>query len=97
MSRRILIVDDDPSIRQAFVQTLGSDADIRVAESAERALSMLGDGAIDVILSDVRMPGLGGLSLLHTVRERAPAIDVIMMSAFDDMPTVSALANGRSA
>src|SRR5947207_13941881 len=62
--------------------------EVRAAESAERALAMLGDAAPDVILSDVRMPGIDGLELLRLLRERAPTVDVVIMSAFDDMPTV---------
>ena len=46
--------------------------------------------APDVVLTDVRMPGLDGLELLKLLRERAPNVDVILMSAFDDMPTVVA-------
>ena len=88
MPRRVLVVDDDPSIRQALTQTLGGEMDVRAAESAERALNALGDGTTDVVLSDVRMPGLDGISLLRLVRERAAHVDVVMMSAFDDMPTV---------
>ncbi len=42
----------------------------------------------DVVISDVRMPGLDGLALLKLLRERAPSVDVILMTAFDDMPTV---------
>jgi len=90
MTRRILVVDDDPSVRQALTETLGSAMDVRAAEDAEHALSMLGDSLPDVILTDVRMPGLDGLELLKLLRERAPGIDVILMSAFDDMPTVVA-------
>jgi DNA-binding NtrC family response regulator len=88
MAKRVLVVDDDPSIREALAQALGADMDIRLADSAEQALSMLSASAPDVILSDVRMPGLDGLALLRLIHERAPGIDVVMMSAFDDMPTV---------
>jgi two-component system response regulator AtoC len=95
MAHRILVVDDDPSIREALLQTLGSDLEIRTAETAEQALAMLGDAMPDVVLSDVRMPGLDGISMLRLLRERASAIDVVMMSAFDDMPTVvSAMREG---
>jgi DNA-binding NtrC family response regulator len=87
MPRRVLVVDDDPSMRDAIEQALRADYEVQVADSVERALALLG-GSPDVVLSDVRMPGLDGLSLLRLLRERAPSVDVIMMSAFDDMPTV---------
>ena len=88
MPRRILIVDDDPAVRLALTDTLGSSLDVSVAEDAERALAMISTAIPDVVLTDVRMPGLDGLELLRLLRERAPNVDVIMMSAFDDMPTV---------
>jgi DNA-binding NtrC family response regulator len=95
MPKRVLIVDDDPSVREALLQILRPVMDVRAAESAERALAMMADAAPDVILSDVRMPELDGLALLRLIRERAPSVDVIIMSAYDDMPTVvSAMREG---
>jgi DNA-binding NtrC family response regulator len=88
MQRRILVVDDDPSVREALLQSLTGTAEVRAAESAERALAMVAESHPDVVLSDVRMPGLDGLTLLRLLRERAATVDVIVMSAFDDMPTV---------
>jgi DNA-binding NtrC family response regulator len=89
MNGSVLVVDDDPLIRGSLVSVLSDDgADVRVAPSAEEALSLLEQGVPDLVLSDVRMPGLDGLALLKLLRERAPAVDVILMTAFDDMPTV---------
>jgi DNA-binding NtrC family response regulator len=90
MSKRVLVVDDDPSVRQALTQSLADDFNVHAAASVEEALASLSARLPDVILSDVRMPGLDGLALLRLVRERAPSVDVIMMSAFDDMATVVA-------
>jgi DNA-binding NtrC family response regulator len=90
MATRVLVVDDDPSIRQALTHALADTADVRLAASAEEALSSLGSAAPDVILADVRMPGMSGIELLRVIRERAPGVDVVIMSAFDDMPTVVA-------
>lgn len=88
MPHRILVVDDDHSIAGAIDEALRPNYDVRVAENAERALELLGGGLPDVVLSDVRMPGLDGLSLLRLLHERSPTVDVIMISAFDDMATV---------
>jgi len=89
MSRRILIVDDDPVIRTSLAEALADDgAVVAVAEDGAQALALFESAAPDVVLSDVRMPDLGGLELLRTVRERAPDVDVVLMTAFDDMPTV---------
>ncbi len=90
MPKRLLVVDDDLSVREALEQTLSGEFAVRTAESAERALAVLAEFSPDLILSDVRMPGLDGLELLRLLRERATAVDVILMSAYDDMPTVVA-------
>ena len=91
-SRRILIVDDDESIRVSLAQALstGDSTSVVTAEDATAALARIGEAAPDVVLSDVRMPGLNGIDLLKLLRERAPATDVILMTAYDDLQTVVA-------
>ena len=87
----LLVVDDDETIRHSLADALSDDVtDVRLAESAESALALIGAGQVDVVLSDIRMPGLDGLEFLKLLRERAPHIDVVLMTAFDDMPTVVA-------
>ena len=88
MAKRILVVDDDASIRETLNRILGAEMQIETADSAESALVAIAKNAPDVVLTDVRMPGMGGVSLLQLLRERAPSIEVVLMSAFDDMPTV---------
>lgn len=86
---RLLLVDDDPSVRRALSGTLSEEGyEVATAEDAEKALARLTEFSPDIILSDIRMPGLDGIELLEKVRERAPSVDVILMTAFDDMPTV---------
>ena len=91
MRRRLLVVDDDSTIRDSLIGAL-SDASTEVlaVESAERALGVIGGNGADVVLTDVRMAGLGGVDLLRLLRERAPNVDVVLMTAFDDMTTVVA-------
>jgi DNA-binding NtrC family response regulator len=87
--KRILIVDDDPDIRESLPGGLSAlGAEIATAKDGEEALALVGSGPPDVVLTDVRMPGLDGLELLRLLRQRAPAVDVILMTAYDDMPTV---------
>jgi DNA-binding NtrC family response regulator len=87
--KRILIVDDDPDIRESLPGGLSAlGAEIATAKDGEEALAQVGSGPPDIVLTDVRMPGLDGLELLRLLRQRAPAVDVILMTAYDDMPTV---------
>ncbi len=62
---------------------------VRLAEDAESALAVLSDGPVEVVLSDVKMPGMSGLDLLKMLRERAPDLDVILMTAYNDLPLVA--------
>jgi DNA-binding NtrC family response regulator len=89
MARRILLVDDDSSLLRSLSEALRDfGAEVETAGSAEGALSRLSSGPVDVILTDIRMPGLDGVELLEQVRQRMPSTDVILMTAYDDMPTV---------
>ena len=90
MKRSVLVVDDDPRIRTSLLSALQSDGmTIRAAESAESALAALGEEPTEVVLTDVKMPGMSGLDLLRMLKDRSPDLDVVLMTAFDDLPTVA--------
>jgi DNA-binding NtrC family response regulator len=92
VSPRVLVVDDDAAIRTSLEDALGAgELEVEAVASAEEALTRFGTGVLpDLVLSDVKMPGLDGVELLRLIRERAPTTDVILMTAYDDMPTVVA-------
>ncbi|MGD2121905.1 MAG: sigma-54 dependent transcriptional regulator [Gemmatimonadota bacterium] len=88
--RSILIVDDDRRILTSLPGALTTEtSDVRTAEDAENALALLAERPADVVLTDVRMPGMDGLELLRLLRERVPDVAVILMTAYDDLPTVA--------
>jgi DNA-binding NtrC family response regulator len=88
MSQRILIVDDEEGIREAMAEKLRHVGyEVETAESAESALSRLARFEPAVIVTDLRMAGLTGLDLLEKVRETLPGIDVVVMTAHEDMQT----------
>jgi two-component system response regulator AtoC len=90
MKRSILIVDDDAWIRDSLTDALSrSGNEVRTSDSAEAALAALAESPADVVLTDVRMPGMDGLELLRLLRERMPDVAVVLMTAYDDLPTVS--------
>jgi DNA-binding NtrC family response regulator len=83
---KILIVDDDPhivSIFQRLLHRVERDFIIHTALSAEQALSMLAEEPADVVLTDLRMPGMDGLQLLAQVRSLYPRTIVIIMTAYE--------------
>lgn len=85
---RILIVDDELSMRQFLTHLFQRDGhSIRVAENGRKAMAMLREQSADVIISDVKMPDMGGIDLLRAARELHPEIEVIMMTAFANEQT----------
>ncbi|HYD57415.1 MAG TPA: nitrogen regulation protein NR(I), partial [Burkholderiales bacterium] len=62
--------------------------------SAQEALDALSDGAPEVLVSDIRMPGRSGLELLQTVKDRHPAVPVIVMTAYSDLDSAVAAFQG---
>jgi len=91
MRERILVVDDDAAIRRTFEQHLTEQGySVATAESAEEALSLLPDVEPALMIADIRMPGMDGIELLRHVRSGAKDIDVLMMTAHEDMETAVA-------
>lgn len=91
MAAPILIVDDDERIRTSLSEALERDGwTVRTAASGEAALSEVAEVPPAVVLADVRMEGMSGLELLRLLRERAPDVDVVIMTAHQDLPTVGA-------
>ncbi len=91
MSRRLLVVDDEEAIRESLSAALTAEGlEVAAAATAEGALAQIDAFQPDVVLSDIRMPGLDGVELLRILHERAPTIDVVLMTAYQDMPTVIA-------
>ncbi len=95
---RILIVDDEPNLRK-ILQAAFERANYltSVAESGEVALNILEKENIELILTDVFMPGMTGLELLDKVKSKHPEIPVIIVTAFGTIPqAVDAVRNGAA-
>jgi len=96
VSATILVVDDDANTRDIFEQKLGhSGYQVETAESAEEALAKVMRVSPQVIITDLRMPGMDGLQLLEKVKETMPDVDVIVVTGYEDMNSaVSAMKAG---
>ena len=92
MSVSILIVDDEPDVAELFRQRFRREARrgtyvLHFAASGEEALDKLADGVrpeLIVILSDINMPGMDGLTLLREIKTRRPDLPVMMVTAYGD-------------
>ncbi len=83
MGRRILIVDDETSMREFLAILLGREGYVvESAADAESALALLEERTFDLILSDVKMPGLDGIALLERVKRSWPETAVLMLTAY---------------
>jgi two-component system, NtrC family, response regulator AtoC len=81
--RNVLVVDDEENIRLVLHTLLGKKGyDVRTAVSGEEALERARESIPDIVLADVKMPGMGGIELCRQLRTRWPQTTVIMMSAY---------------
>lgn len=92
----ILVVDDELSMRE-FLKILLEKEGYRMLTAADgrEALDLAEQNSVDLVVSDIRMPGMSGLELLATLKEKDPELPVIMITAFaspDD--AVTAMKNG---
>ncbi|OGT20056.1 MAG: nitrogen regulation protein NR(I) [Gammaproteobacteria bacterium RBG_16_57_12] len=92
----IWVIDDDKSIRWVLEKALRqADLEVTCFESAKNILSLLEHSQPDVIISDIRMPGVDGLALLDQINKRHPQIPTIIMTAHSDLDSaVSAYQGG---
>jgi CheY-like chemotaxis protein len=92
MSVSIMVVDDEPDVAELFRQRFRREVRegqyvMHFAASAEEALGKLDDGvrpALIVLLSDINMPGMDGLTLLGEIKRRFPDLPVMMVTAYGD-------------
>jgi DNA-binding NtrC family response regulator len=85
---QVLVVDDDRVTRQLLEEVLKKEGyAVHTADSGEAALELTGDGAFDLVISDIRMLGVSGLDLLRAIRKRAPSTEVILITGFGSMET----------
>ncbi len=90
---RVLLADDHPAVRAGIRQFLERDPSIEViaeAENGEEALALIDRHRPDVVILDLRMPGLSGLEVLRRLHAEHPEIRVLVLTAYDDDPYIFA-------
>jgi len=95
--KKILVVDDYLPTRNLIIETLNQSSQylIKEAENGQEALSLFDENDFDLVISDIMMPGMSGMDLLHLIRERNPAVAVIMITGNPTTDlTVSAIKKG---
>jgi DNA-binding NtrC family response regulator len=80
---RILVVDDEKAVRSALTVNLGKEGfQVSSVQNAEEALAALQDSPVDMVISDVAMPGMGGIALLEQIKDNWPEVRVVVMTGY---------------
>ncbi|MCL4540671.1 MAG: sigma-54 dependent transcriptional regulator [Bacteroidetes bacterium] len=81
---RLLIVDDEEDMLRLLKRSLSADLDceVQTAPNAYQAMRLLEENPFDVVLADIRMPGMDGMEFLGRIKEGFPGLSVVMMTAF---------------
>ena len=93
---QLLIVDDELHVRESLSHWFAEDGyDVVTADSGKRALALLGRRSFDIVITDIRMPGMDGLELQRRILEVDPALAIIVITAYASVSTaIQALKEG---
>jgi DNA-binding NarL/FixJ family response regulator len=87
MNKSVVVVEDDRTLRQQIVDILGTASDIRCIgafASAEEALKAIPMKAPDVVLMDIKLPGMSGIDCVAKLKRMLPSLQIIMVTIFED-------------
>lgn len=85
---KILVVDDEEGARELFSTILSEEGyDIALAENGEEALALFKETPYDLVITDIKMPVMGGLQLLQEIRDTGSKTDVILVTAYGEVET----------
>lgn len=87
VTKTVIVVEDDRGLREQLVKILNSAPGIRCASacaSAEEALQLIPERRPDVVLMDIRLPGMSGIECVAELKRGLPALQVIMLTVYED-------------
>ncbi|MCH2175529.1 MAG: sigma-54 dependent transcriptional regulator [Lentisphaeria bacterium] len=87
MKEKILIIDDERNTREGLKRALKSKYDVQLADNGKMGLEMIFEGAYDLILTDLKMPGLDGMELLKRISAMEKPPTTIMLTAYGSIDT----------
>ncbi len=80
---KILVVDDEEVVRLSYARALsGQHCNVDVVADGNGALQMMGQHPFDVVLLDLRMPGMDGMTVLRTIKEKWPESEVVIITGY---------------
>ncbi len=94
---KVLVVDDEKSIRISLREFLRNDGhEVWIAEDADRAMALFDTEDFDVVVTDIIMPRITGVSLLKAIKEKSPHVQVILMTGEPTVETASEAVRARA-
>jgi len=85
---KILVVDDEEVVRLSHIRTLASmHCDVEVVKNGADALQVMGQRPADVVLLDLRMPGMDGMAVLKTIKQKWPETEVVIITGYPSVET----------
>ncbi len=93
---KILVVDDDASLREFLeILLIQEGYQVETVDNGEKALDFVENNDVSLVISDIRMPGMDGVSLLRSIKSRRPEMPVVLITAFASMDSaVTAMKEG---
>ena len=88
MPHRIYLVEDHPVMQEAYADVLGAEPDLAlcgVSERAEEALERIQGAPCDLVVTDVRLPGMSGIDLVERLAAACPTLPVVVITGHDDV------------
>lgn len=83
---KILVVDDEEVVRRSHIRTLASmHCSVEVVRDGDEALQVMEQRPVDVVLLDLRMPGMDGMSVLKTIKQRWPETEVVIITGYPSL------------
>jgi DNA-binding NtrC family response regulator len=85
---KILVVDDEEVVRLSHIRTLASmHCNVEVVKNGAEALGVMEQRPADVVLLDLRMPGMDGMAVLKTIKQRWPETEVVIITGYPNIET----------
>lgn len=85
---KILVVDDEEVVRLSHIRTLASvHCNVEVVKTGEEALQVMAQRPADVVLLDLRMPGMDGMAVLKTIKQSWPETEVVIITGYPNIET----------
>ena len=89
MRKRILICDDQPNVRESYKLIFENDYELVFADNGHHALLWLAENKPDLVVLDIKMPRMDGLTALKEIKKLNPALPVLIVTGYDSVETAT--------